>query len=40
MGKIVVLKSHILSQLIYVLSVLPNPSYSYAKKVGQIVLDK
>ena len=39
MGKIVVLKSHILSQLIYVLSVLPSPSCSYVKEVEQIVFN-
>ena len=33
LGKVVVLKAHILSQLICILSVLPSPSSQYLKEV-------
>ena len=37
MGKIVIVKSLILSQLIYLLSVLPNPPEDYFKEIDQIL---
>ena len=37
LGKVVVLKAHILSQLIYILSVLPSPNSQYLKEVEKII---
>ena len=39
MGKVIVLKSHILSQLIYLLSILPNPSKTYIKEVEKLMFN-
>ena len=39
MGKVIVLKSHILSQLIYLLSILPNPSKIYIKEVEKLMFN-